>query len=283
MGIRAASKYKIALLTCWYGQFPWYFPYFLHSCKFNPTVDFFIITDNTTPIFKKPLNVKFIHKPLQEIIEISTKKMGFKVNISRVYKLCDLKPAYGFIFPEIIKGYDFWGHADIDLIYGNIRDFVTDEVLASNDVISSRHDYVTGTFCLFRNNKDINRLFMKSKDYRLVLTSSENFCFDECNYLFDELSNGNSIFDYPERIQSMTYVVQDEARNRRLRAFFDFIIIEGIPGKIKWEAGRIIYKNKYECMFYHLIGFKASCTSRKVFKPIPNQFHISPHRIYIRK
>ena len=39
---------KIALITCWYGPYPWYFPCFVDSCRYNPTVDFIIIiTENT--------------------------------------------------------------------------------------------------------------------------------------------------------------------------------------------------------------------------------------------
>ncbi len=38
---------SIGMLTCWYGPYPWYFPYFIHSCGFNPTIDFILITDNS--------------------------------------------------------------------------------------------------------------------------------------------------------------------------------------------------------------------------------------------
>lgn len=30
---------SIAILTCWYGNYPWYFPYFIHSCSYNPILD----------------------------------------------------------------------------------------------------------------------------------------------------------------------------------------------------------------------------------------------------
>lgn len=35
---------KIALITCWYGYYPWYFPYFIHTCSYNPAIDFILIT-----------------------------------------------------------------------------------------------------------------------------------------------------------------------------------------------------------------------------------------------
>lgn len=276
-------KLKIGILTCWYGPYPWYFPYFIHSCSHNRTIDFIIITNNQHPIPNKPKNVKIINKTLEEIILIASEKLGFKVNIDYPYKLCDFKPAYGFLFPELLKRYDFWGHGDIDVVYGDIRNFMTDEILNDNDIISSRHDYITGTFCLFRNNKQINNLFMQSKDYKTVFSKSIHFCFDECNFLFQELQNGASIFDYPDNIQSMTYVVQKAAKEGKLKALFDFIIIEGATGKIKWDNGRIIYKETYEAMFYHLIKFKTACKKPVVLKPIPNTFFFTPTRIITKK
>lgn len=102
-----SAQHSIAILTCWYGTYPWYLPYFINSCIYNPTIDFIIITDNKEQIDNKPENVKIIHKSLKEIKSSASKRVGFEVNIDYPYKLCDFKPAYGFLFPEIVKGYDF--------------------------------------------------------------------------------------------------------------------------------------------------------------------------------
>jgi hypothetical protein len=190
------------------------------------------------------------------------------VRICFPYKLCDFKPAYGFLFEKHLTGYDFWGHCDLDIIFGDIRAFMTHELLENYDVISSRHDYVTGSFALYKNTPEVNTLFMKSKDFQFVFTSPNHFCFDECAFLFQELQNGASVFDFPEAIQSMTYVVMDEVRKGRLKAHFDFIIVEGTPGKIIWEDGKITYRNEFEAMYYHLIKFK-ECG--KYPKPLPDK------------
>ena len=42
---------KTAFLICWQGKYPWYFPYFFHSCRYYPTFDFLIFTDNNAPTF----------------------------------------------------------------------------------------------------------------------------------------------------------------------------------------------------------------------------------------
>jgi hypothetical protein len=68
---------SIALITCWYGPFPWYFPYFVFSCKFNPTVDFIIVTDNEDEIQNKPDNLKIIYTKLEDLKSNFSEKMGF--------------------------------------------------------------------------------------------------------------------------------------------------------------------------------------------------------------
>lgn len=263
---------SIAVLTCWYGDYPWYFPYFIHSCSFNSTIDFIIITDNQNSIPDKPNNVKIIYKKLEKIKEEFSAKLGFEVNIDFPYKLCDFKPAYGYVFQEILDKYDFWGHGDIDLVYGNIREFMTEELLNNYDVLSSRHDYITGSFALFRNNEQINSLFLESRDYKQVFSNSINYCFDECNYLFQELGRGASIFDFLDSIESMTLVVKRAEKEGRVKVFFDFIVLEGNPGNIKWDNGRVIYKDRFEAMFYHLIKFKEVCKQRTVLDFIPNTY-----------
>lgn len=72
---------KIVLITCWYGEYPWYLPYYVHSCSFNRDIDFVIITDNKNEIPLLPSNVKIIYKGLGEIILSTSKKLGFQINI----------------------------------------------------------------------------------------------------------------------------------------------------------------------------------------------------------
>lgn len=264
---------SIALLTCWYGEYPWYFPYFIKSCVYNPTIDFIILTDNTNTIPAKPENVKVIHKTLDEFKTNASERLGFKVAIDTPYKLCDFKPAYGFLFPEIIAPYTFWGHGDIDMVYGDIRGFMTDELLDNYDILTPREDITMGTFCLYRNDEQMNTLFMQSRDYKEVFTNPEHFCFDECNFLFTELAFGNSILDYHKHIQSMTYLAVKGSNDGDFRAFFDRIIVQGMYNKIRWENGKIIFNNKFECLFYDLIDYKVKCKNKTATFPIPDAYY----------
>ncbi len=115
--MKTKKNKSILLLSCYFGKLPWYFDYFVHSCKYNPTVSFLIITDDDTYTKPLPGNVKLIYKTLNDISLLATEKLGFEINIKYGYKLCDFKPAYGLIFSELLKEYDFWGHCDIDIKY----------------------------------------------------------------------------------------------------------------------------------------------------------------------
>lgn len=267
--------FSIAIITCWYGDYPWYFPYFIKSCAYNPTIDFIIVTDNESIIPNKPDNVKIVYKTLETLRAEASDRLGFKAVIETPYKLCDFKPAYGFLFPAIVEGYDFWGHGDLDMVYGDIRGFMTQEVLEAHELLTCREDFTMGTFCLYKNSEQMNQLFMKSRDYRFVFSNPDHFCFDECNFLFRELAHGNSILDFPNNIQSMTYLAVKGQADKDFRVFFDRIIVQGMSNKIRWDKGLIIYDNQFECMFYDLIDYKVKCENKKAGHPIPDIFYFN--------
>lgn len=272
---------NIALITCYFGKFPWYFNLFLKSCAFNRTVDFVIFSDcQNSPAL--PENVKIIPFTINDFNLLATKKLGFEVAVKSAYKLCDFKPSYGVIFSEYLIGYDFWGMADIDIIFGRIREFMTNELLNDFDVISVRNDYPTGSFMLFKNNQVTNGLFRKSRDFQMVFQSDRHYCFDECNFKHNFLQEGGNIDDIDCEIESMHHVIMNEIKQSGLRVHFDFLIIEGLPGNLKWEKGLLTFKNKFEVLLYHLIQYKAhSFTVKRTWHLIPDIFFID--KFYIRR
>lgn len=279
--IQNRIKKRIAILICYFGNLPWYFKYFIHTCNYNQEVDFYIITDDESWAKQKlPPNVTIVYKQIQDINQLASQKLGFETSIQEGYKLCDFKPSYGFLFPDLFNGYDFWGHGDIDVIFGDIRHFITDEVLDNHELINVRHDFISGYFLLFRNTEKMNTLFMQSRDYRKVLSSPVHYCFDETNFQFNDFTD---ILEYPKRkheVDSMTHLVKRLEKENKLKTYFDFHVIEGLPGRLKWQKGKLFYKNKYEVMLYHMIYFKNVFKPKRIPEPIPETFTISPTRIY---
>ena len=266
---------SIAVLTCWHGPYPWYLPYFIHSCQFNPTIDFYIITNNDESVPNKPDNVHLIFKTEADLKKLAHTKLGFEINIDYPYKLNDFKPAYGFLFSEILKGYDFWAQSDLDVIFGNIRNFLQEDFLSNYDFISVRHDYTSGCFALYRNIEKMNTYFMKSPHYKDIFLSSKHYCFDECSFAYAPLKEGKSIFEIPTETISFTHLMKAAELTKDLRIHFDFILLEGIPGDIEFNNGTLIYKSQYEIILYHLIGVKTTFINKSVPEEIPSTYSIS--------
>ena len=101
--------------------------------------------------------------------------------MDRPYKLCDYKPAYGFLFEEWINDYRFWGHCDVDTLMGNLSEFITDAVLEKYEKL-----FCLGHMVLYRNSYENNRFFMSEYKgyypYKKVYSTNEIKVFDEDGY-----------------------------------------------------------------------------------------------------
>ncbi len=172
---------KIVLLLIWYGKFRNYFEFWLKSIEYNPSIDFILITDQTN-IINTPKNLKIINISFVDLVDYIQSKFDFPICVPKAYKLCDFRPAFGYIFEKYINEYDFWGHCDEDLIFGDIRKFITNDILDKYDKILRR-----GHFSLYRNTDKVNSYFKKIHPitYKKVFSSPESFCFDETNGIGD--------------------------------------------------------------------------------------------------
>ena len=80
-------------------------------------------------------NIEFKPMDLAQLNNLASEKLGFRIQ-KWTYSQADLQPAYGVIFDEYIQGFDFWGHFDIDVVWGDIRSFITEEILKNYQIIS---------------------------------------------------------------------------------------------------------------------------------------------------
>lgn len=175
---------SIIYIIPFFGKFPSLFPIWLESCRRNHTVNWLIFTDDQTP-YDYPKNVQVVYCTFEEIKIMIQKSFSFHVDLDTPYKLCDFKVAYGLIFKDYIKNFDFWGFCDIDLIWGNIRSFFTENLLTTYDKIGYQ-----GHSTLFRNTENINHLFLEplgKEKFEDLVKSNKNEFIDEnfINRLFD--------------------------------------------------------------------------------------------------
>lgn len=249
------SSLKIALVLPYFGEWPNYGDYFFHSIAAQP---FDLICFSNRPIPDKNIP-NLIHKycTFDEFKNIIQDKLGITVHMHTPYKLCDFKPTYGCVLSEALKGYDYWGSVDPDIIMGNFQQFINAETLNEIDVYSGINTYLSGSFFLMRNSTYCNTLFKRSKDWEHVLTSEHYMGFDECGgHYFEQLNKGISIFSLNTPIQSMTEVLLLEAKQNNVSVLWSNDILEPKQGdKVQVQEKQIIFQDKF-FLLMHLIYFK---------------------------
>lgn len=236
---------KKCLIICWYGKLPDYFEIWQKSCAYNKDYDFIVITDQDF----KPLgdNIIFKKMSLLEINDLINKKLDIKIKIEKPYKFCDFRPAYGKIFEDLLDSYEFWGHCDIDQVFGQISNFVTEEILNNYEKINRN-----GHFCLYKNSEKMNELYKKEGSifsYKEVFTNNENYAFDEKTGIEMIVGKNNIKTKYIDKYADM-YIrykryKMGRAINYKQQAFL-------------WENGKLfrVYENngilnKEELMYLH--------------------------------
>lgn len=268
----------INIIIPYFGNFPNYFQLFLNSCAYNNTVNWTIITDSTAR-YNYPENVQKVEMPFQDVQQLIRSKFDFDVAISSVHKLCELKPAYGYIFDNLIAGYDYWGYGDLDLIYGDIRAFLTDEILTYDKI------FTLGHLSLVCNTEEINRLFMREifgkELYKEAFTNEQNYNFDE---EFMGRPNINSIFrEYGYSVWEKSFAADIYTKSTH----FLIDIGDGQTEKRKdaffvWNNGKVVRFVKedtnvfeQEYLYIHLQKRKMNIivdSPCNVYKIIPNRF-----------
>jgi hypothetical protein len=174
------AEKKILVINVWFGKWPVYLPYFLKTTRFNMGFTWLIVS-NQPELSAIPANIQSQRISILEFNELATEKLGFPVNIIDPVKLCDFKPAFGKIFEDYLKDYDYWGYCDLDLITGNLGFFVNPLLEKGTDVISFYRDYLSGPLCLYRNSTLIKDLYKKVCDHEKILMDQEHYAMDENN------------------------------------------------------------------------------------------------------
>ena len=185
-------KNKVAIIVAYFGKLPNWFQLWLNSCKFNKNFTWIIFTDDSTK-YDYPKNVIRELISFASIKELISSNIGFNVNIQNPYKICDFKVAYGNIFRDYLKEYTHWGCCDIDMIFGDLSNFITDEILDKNDRVLNK-----GHLMIFKNNESVNKVYELSysgENYKYVLKSKYHYGFDE-NAGLDKIYNENKLAQY---------------------------------------------------------------------------------------
>ena len=197
----------ICFIVPYFGNLPDNFQLWLDSCKCNNTVNWLLFLDDQSS-YEYSANVKVNFITFESFRRKIQSFYDFTISLDTPYKICDFRPAYGEIFSTELEGYDFWGYCDTDMIFGDIRHFISEEILSHYDKVLTR-----GHFTLLRNSPTINSIYRKkingTERYKLVFQNKGTFSFDEWGESpnnFNDICIENSIIIYDEIIFSDIYI-----------------------------------------------------------------------------
>lgn len=168
---------ELCFIIPYFGCFSNYFLLFLKTCCLNNNFDWLIFTDDNTNYIYPP-NVHKISMTFFECQKLVQSKFECNVQLRNPYKLCDLKPMYGYIFEEYINEYRYWGHCDTDMLMGDLNSTLTKNFLDKYDKL-----FCLGHMTIYRNTIENNRIFMSEYNnryiYKEVLETPSICWFDE--------------------------------------------------------------------------------------------------------
>lgn len=252
---------SILFLIPYFGKWPFWMPFFLESCRYNPDIHWLFFTDCGVPD-DAPENVHFRTISFTAYCQHVSSRLGIPFAPKSPYKLCDLKPALGLVHEDELAGYEFWGFSDIDLIYGKLRHYFSAERLARFDLLSTHERRISGHLCLMRNTPGALALFKDVPGWQDQLAGDAHVAFDEGAFsrLFLRYKN------WPSMFRELFL-----AKNQRWR-MSEFVEAYSTPyGRVPWHDGSFDFPEYWqwqqgrltnnrdgmrEFPYFHFIGWK---------------------------
>jgi hypothetical protein len=250
----------IGIIIPWYGKLPNYFPFFIKGCQHNVSIlDIHFFTDQDID-FELPSNV-FVHKMnWTDLEKLFTTRINGPVTLTKPYKLCDYKPMFGLVFEDYLKSYTFWGYSDIDLIYGDLKKYLTPKILVKYDVLTFREFIVSGAFTILKNNEYTRTLFQKSPDLDFVFSAVEYVSFDESGKKRAMCRKRIPAYDLYEidKFVCWTSIIQSEEDKGHLLLYARDYLKESLPYNtcLTYSSGEIKSTPLDEYIGYHLVTEK---------------------------
>lgn len=275
--------HSIAIISPYFtlgtGSWPNYADWFLASCEANKSVDFYIVTDDhSISRWENSQNINIIYMTFEECIELVKEKLDGAV-LTKPYKLCDYRPAYGVIFEKWIKDYEYWGSCDCDLMLGDIRHFFTDEILEQYDKFM-----IFGQLQLSKNNYEVNHYYelprssdskYKAKSWDIVKNTPNHCGYDEGTGVPQLCRENNKPILWERKFGANIYQEVKYGKKMYKRLMDKNDPVNKLFQAWEWNQDGLYHinmltKKKYPKLFIHF-------TERKM-EPIP---YVNQERIYI--
>ena len=243
---------SIVIFIPYFGKLPKFYNTWKVTAFHNPTVQFILFTDDQAVQSEK--NIRVVHMTWKEMVDSIQSRFPFPIALKAPYKICDFRPGFAEMFPSFVEGFDFWGYCDIDLLYGDIRSFITEKVLENHDRV-----FYNGHISLYRNCERMNSLYRYQEpeypavNYEECYSSRRAFYFDEFGGMYTKcLCNNVSVFE-DLSIRRDPIIAEEKFYWETVNDSNQFLIL--------WEKGRLYSiqrGEKKELIYAHFFRRKFS-------------------------
>lgn len=273
---------RYCVILPYFGNVPSWWSFFLAGVKSNPEITFIVISD-CIKVASGIDNLAVIQATLLDIRKRAEQSLETKVSLTTPLKLCDLRPMYGTIFEKEIREYDYWGYGDIDLVYGNLKKYLT-QVPEAADIISFRKGWISGSLAFIKNTRDTCFLFKEAENWESVLSSPQCQLFDELGGLGYRERMMGVPFEHLKGCQDSFSAVVDRAIYKKPLCLFENDTAKELlcfGDALKWTVnGLFDTRTGTEWAYYHMVINKRryfACHDRQM--PI-SSFYVTPTGFY---
>jgi hypothetical protein len=197
------DKHRIAIVIPFFGESPEAIPSYLRlfctaAAGSKSLVDFLLIHNGVLEAYTEPTpsNVIFINigstqafaERLVRVVDkkrdlaVQTREQLIKIVTYHIhqypYVLVEFKPAIAHIFSDLLEGYSHWGYSDLDIAFGDLPRWISEEELTDYDIVTYGYGdqnrlYLRGQFTFHKNDDKINQIwrecdYLSSMDERFA-------------------------------------------------------------------------------------------------------------------
>ena len=232
---------KAVLILPYFGSFGPWFPLYLHSLASQRTLDLLLLSDGTPPDL--PANARHVPMTFDRLRELANERLGTPVRLHRMRNICDLRPAYGLVFEEFIRGYEYWAFGDEDVLYGDLDTMLAPHLDGTADlVVPGANHGKSGHLTLVKNAPRTNQLAMNDPAYKGVLISREHWAYDETSWRCGA------------EIRSFHAIVKAGEERGELTVRRGLPRVVNVPRPGRWylyDGRRLREDNGQELLYYH--------------------------------
>jgi hypothetical protein len=187
-------KLKVVVICVYFGRLPSFKDFVFKTIAHNPGIDMLLFTDQD--LESKYDNLKISSLTIADFEVRVSRLLGLDTRLARPYKCCDYKPAYGLIFQDMIKQYDYWAFSDIDMLWGNFPNFL-EGWLEYFDIVSTHSGRLNGPLSFFKNTETCNRVFLDVPELQQKLNAERYMHIDEVE--IERVLNNRKDLSYSRR------------------------------------------------------------------------------------